>query len=84
MTNKNTTPDAKDTVDSEGDEPLHEIKQERAAERYTGDGKATSPERETMYNDDTLHPPGRVGESGSQGGMTGREDQNPIGQRNTA
>lgn len=48
--------------------------QVRANQRFVRGGKATSPAREGMFGD-----PGEAGLSGSQGGRTGREDQNPVG-----
>ncbi|MBC8103184.1 MAG: hypothetical protein H7Z41_11410 [Cytophagales bacterium] len=38
------------------------------------DESALSPERDQMYDDLT-----EIGESGTQGGTTGREDQNNLG-----
>lgn len=59
-----------------------DAKHPRAAVRYHEGDKATTSERDEMYDEDSLNPPGSVGESGSQGDLAGREDQNPIGRRN--
>jgi hypothetical protein len=60
--------------------PFHEAKQERYIHNpnQADEDKALSPERESLYNDLT-----GVGESGTQGDVTGREDQNPIGRIST-
>lgn len=60
--------------------PFHEGKQERYSHNsnQADEDKALSSERESLYNDLT-----GVGESGTQGDVTGREDQNPIGRIST-
>jgi hypothetical protein len=56
--------------------PQDEALRVRSAAREHAGGKATSPERDAMY--DELDGVDSVGESGSQGNTLGREDQNPI------
>lgn len=54
--------------------PFDDAKQARYDTNKETDGKATAPARDAMFQNLT-----GVGESGTQGGMTGREDQNPVG-----
>ena len=57
--------------------PINEAKWVRAQERFAPDGKAIAePERGEMYDDVSGE-----GDSGTQAGSVGVENQNPIGRR---
>lgn len=72
--------DEKQRAEGVSDKPYHEGKQERYSHNKSqaDEDKNLSPEREALYNDLA-----GVGESGTQGDMTGREDNNPVGRIST-
>lgn len=72
-----TTPEipAPDTTDTKAEVVSDaDVRRERYEEKHETDGTALNPDRDAMYDDLT-----GVGESGTQGSKTDREDQNNIG-----